>query len=213
MSYRIRKILVEFVRSTSHLRSAFRWEVPILKLMNPTERVNIHSIPAPTESDVHTFAGDREAFLSLQSVYGEYLQRAYVDFQAFQEAFKATVARDSVGNVVTAGAGDQSPDATKLEALTTMGHVSGVTPEIAAAMFEAGLRSIEDIARSTLDQLESIPGIGPSVSPLIHNSAKKLVLGSFGETPAPAPGTELAESPEPVPAAPEPTAVNPFAIQ
>lgn len=206
MSYRIRKIIVEFVRSTSHLRPAFRFEVPILKLVNPTEQINIHPIPNPSPADVHEFAGPREAFLSMQSVYGPKLTEAYIDFEAFSDAFKATCLRDAVGQTVMASAIDASPDGVKLEALSTMGRINGVTPAIAAAMFDTGLRSIEDVARSTLDELEAVAGIGPALSTMIQTSAKTIALGAIGETPQAAPEIDHG-TPAPI----EPAIANPFA--
>lgn len=204
MSYRIRKILVEFVRSTSHIRPAFRFEVPILKLLNPTERVNIHPNPNPSLSDIHEFAGPREAYLSLQAVYGPRLTEAYIDFVAFEEAFKATALRDTVGQTVSAAQPEISADATKLEAVSTMARINGVGAEIASALFDTGMRSIEDVARSTLDELEAVPGIGPASSTMIRDSAKKIVLGSLGETPDAGPQMET-DAP-----AGDPALTNPF---
>lgn len=212
MSYRIRKILVEFVRSTSHTRPAFRFEVPILKLLNPQEKLNIHANPNPNLSDVHEFAGPREAFLSLQTVYGPKLLEAYLDFQAFDEAFKATAQRDSVGQTVGPAIETESPDAAKLEAVATMAKIRGVGPEIAVALFDGGYRSIEDVARSTLDELEAVPGIGPATSTTIQIAAKQIVLGSLGEKLSEGPemetgtGTSTGEKPETA----EPGLKNPF---
>ena len=203
MTHRVRKVLVEFVRSTSHLRPAFRFEVPILKVMNPGEQVVIHPIPNPTAADVHEISSAREAYLSLQSVYGQHLARAYVDFTDFEEAFKASAIRDSVGNLPTAPAGvDQSPDNLKLESTTMLAKIGGVGPEIASAMFESGLRSIEDVARSTLDELEAIPGIGPQNSARIKDDAKRIVLASVGDAPDAGPQIDTG--------APLPPSTNPF---
>lgn len=209
MSYRIRKILVEFVRSTSHTRPAFRFEVPILKKLNPSEEIKIHANPNPNLSDVHEFSGAREAFLSLQTVYGPSVTEAYIDFQAFEEAFKATALRDVVGQTVGPAIVTESPDAAKLEAVSTMAKIRGVGPEIAAALFEAGFRSIEDVARATLDELEAVSGIGPASSTVIQLAAKQIVLGSFGETPETGPEMELGTG-TPAPA-PDPQTSNPFA--
>ena len=188
MSYRIRKVLVEFVRSTSHVRPAFRWEVPLLKLANPQESLRIHPIPNLSEADVQEFAGPREAYLGLQSTYGELIGRAYIDFRAFEDAFTATAQRDNVGKTIAPPVGDTSADNAKLESLNNMSTITGVGPEIAAALYEAGYRSVEDIARAELDELEAINGIGPATSTVIRDVAKRMVVGMIatGDTGEPA---------------------------
>lgn len=196
MSFRIKKVLVEFVRATSHVRPAFRFEVPLLKLRNPGEKVAIHPIPNLSESDVQEFSTSREAYLGLQATYGQLLNQAYVDFDDFDAAFKATLQRDNVGvNIVQAPVGDTSADNAKLEALEALGAVSGVTPAIASAMFDGGFRGVEDIARASLDELEAFDGVGPAASVMINADAKRRVIGLVAAGDAPA----------------EPVASNPFA--
>lgn len=202
MATRIRKILVEFVRSTSHIRPAFRFEVPILKKQNPTETIAIHEIPHPTPSDVQEFEGPREAYLAAQAVYGQFLNQAYVDFADFEQAFNATAKRDAVGQTVAPANTFASPDAARLEAVTTMSKITGVGSELAAGLFESGFRSIEDVARSTLNELEAVPGIGPANSTVIHESAKRIVLASFGEKPDEGPKLDDSAS--------VPVSTNPF---
>lgn len=179
---KLRKVLVEFVRSTSHLKPAFRFEIPFLKLQAAEARTQmvIHEITKPRDEDFGEFADAMSAYQLLQSNYGrDHVATIYPSLTSFVPEFDAVCRRDS-GFSAAATADD--PEKEKIRVLDLLQKISGVGPELADALYAAGFDTIEAIAASTLNELEAIPGIGPATSEVIKKSATDLVLAVVGDS-------------------------------
>jgi hypothetical protein len=174
---KLRKVLVEFVRSTSHVRPAARYEIPLLKLEAASSGVQmkIHEIPNPREDDFVTVDSAEAAYQQLIATYGaQSVHAVYPSIVGFKADFEAAARRD--GGFQAAVHTAEGPGDQEVRILALLETVPGVGPELAKALLAAGFDSIEAVAASTLNELEAVPGIGPATSETIKAGATQLVL-------------------------------------
>lgn len=174
---KLRKVLVEFVRSTSHVRPAARYEIPLLKLEAAASGVQlrIHEIHNPREDDFVVIDSAEAAYQQLLATYGaQSVQAVYPSISGFGLDFDAAARRD--GGFQAAAHSPEGPGDQDLKVLRVLESVPGVGPELAKSLFNAGFDSIEAVAVSTLNELEAVSGIGPATSESIKKSAQSLVL-------------------------------------
>jgi hypothetical protein len=172
---KLRKVLVEFVRSTSHIKPAFRFEIPFIKLQAAEARasINLHEINKPRDEDFGEFNDAAQAYQLLISEYGSAaVLSLYPSLTSFKPEFDAVCRRDSGFSAVAA----VDADAEAIRILDTLQKIEGIGPELAKSLVAAGFDSIEAVAASPLNDLETVPGVGPSTSEQIKKSATALVL-------------------------------------
>jgi len=176
MSIRLRKIRLEFVRSTSHIVTCMRYDVAAIKARFPGQEVKVHTIERPGPEDIAEFEDARAAYDEFCGRFNADAQKAYPDETAFRREFDSCVKRDNMSGpkaaAVVVKPGEDPERAAGLDALTKIEHV---TEEIAASLYDAGFHSLEAVASATLDQLESVDGITPSISDEVIASARGML--------------------------------------
>jgi predicted flap endonuclease-1-like 5' DNA nuclease len=173
-AYKIRKVNVEFVRSTSLIRPAFRYEVPLLKLVAAKDgvRINIHDIQRPSAEEIGEFNSPAAAYDILIGVHGaQDVMAVYPTFETFKKEFEAVARRDHIGSLPEP---IDEEAATQL-AIDSLCKIDGVTPDIARTLFAAGFNSVEAVAATDLNELETVNGVSPSVADQIKASAFALI--------------------------------------
>ena len=64
----------------------------------------------------------------------------------------------------------------------TVTKISGIGPKTAAILANHGFKTVEAIAKSTVEKLSGVPGFGPSRSRTIISAASALVAGTPAKT-------------------------------
>lgn len=172
----LRKVLVEFVRSTSHIRPAYRFEVPFLKLQAAENRVQviIHEIAKPGPDDVGEFTDAASAYQHLVSNFGAAATTSiYPSLSQFAPEFAAVCRRDSG---FSASVGPSDPEKVEIQLLDSLQKIPGVTADLARSLYAAGFDSIESIAASSLNELEAVNGVSPAVSESLKKAATAMVV-------------------------------------
>lgn len=172
---KIHKVLVEFVRPTSHLREAFRFEIPLLKHKFPGDTIRIKALPQIKAEHIGEFDA-RSAYMFIQNEYGPIVQQVYTDLSQFTADFNASLVRDGVGDV-TKLAPEVDPAEARQKALERLEAIKGIGTGLAPIFYDAGFDTVEAVAAATLDSLETVQGVGPATAVEISESAKELVKG------------------------------------
>lgn len=179
MSIRLRKIRLEFVRNTSHIVTCMRYDVAAIKARFPGQEVKVHTIERPGPEDIAEFEDARAAYDEFCGRFGADAQKAYPDEIAFRREFDSCLKRDDLSTKTTTSVpvaiGEDPERVAGLEGLNKIEHV---TPAIAEALYDAGYQSIEAVAAATLDQLESVDGITPSISDDLLASAIGIIAAA-----------------------------------
>jgi hypothetical protein len=156
-----------------------RYDVPAIKSRHPGIEVRIHTIQKPGPGDVVEFTSARQAYEEFCQRFGPDATKVYPDERAFMAEFNACVKRDAAeGTDMTAPVADSKASAERELAVLCMAKITGVDKALAETLFQAGFSSIEDVASSSLDQLEVVDGITPSTSDEILASARGLLAAT-----------------------------------
>ena len=166
---RIRKILMEMVRETSHIISCPRYEAQLRRQgLKDDITVRIHSINPATAvpSDYYEVEDWNEAWREVRQKFGPVVTQLF-DAESFRAEFDATVKRDAEG---------VTPPSAEVVATDHMElcKIKGVHESLAERLFRAGIVSIAHVASASLDELESVQGIGPASAVSIRNNARAL---------------------------------------
>jgi predicted flap endonuclease-1-like 5' DNA nuclease len=189
---KIHKVLVEFVRPTSHLKEVFRFEIPLLKAKFPGDTIQIKSLPLIKTEHIGEFDA-RSAYMFVQQEYGALVQQVYTDLKQFAADFDASIGRDGVGDV-TKLAVETDPAEARQKALERLEAIDGIGTGLAPIFYDAGFDTIEAVAAAPLDSLETVQGVGPATAKQISDSAKELVKGMIAEPVEPVTANPFADN-------------------
>jgi predicted flap endonuclease-1-like 5' DNA nuclease len=156
-----------------------RYDVAAIKARFPGQEVKVHAIERPSAEEIVEFSDAREAYDQFCGRFGSDAQKAYPDEIAFRREFDACAKRDSLDGINKSTAPVKiGEDPERVAGIDALNKVEQVTPAIAESLYDAGYRSIESVAAATLDELESVDGITPSISDDILASATAILAAA-----------------------------------